>query len=105
MNEIGFTIQQILKRNPEKLENLVKRFADGDVTDDEIYNDNGNGAILIDACGFENLKQIVVTGPNRHIFRKTNLNVYYATPGGDMMLTGPMGLVRCVRRMYEDEIN
>ena len=89
-----------LENDLAKLEDLVRRFACGNVTDDEIYNDGGNGAIIIKAPGFENLKQIVVTGPNRNIFKKTNLDVYYATPAGDMMMTGPMGLVRCVKKLY-----
>jgi len=89
-----------LENDPAKLESLVRRFADGNVTDDEIYNDGGNGAIIIKAPGFSNLKQIVVTGPHRNIFKKTNLCVHYATPAGDMMMTGPMGLVRCVKKIY-----
>jgi len=88
-------------QDPGKLENLVKRFADGRVTNDEIYNDYGNGAVIINAPGFENLKQIVVTGPNRNIFKKTKLNVYYAAPAGDMMMTGPMGLVRALQKIYD----
>ena len=71
----------------EKLKNIVKRFADGRVTSDEIYNDYGNGALIIKPCGFENLKQIVVTGPNRNLFKKTNLDVYYAVSAGDVMMT------------------
>lgn len=89
--------------DPAKLENLVRRFADGKVTNDEIFNDGGNGAIIFNAPGFGNLKQIVVTGPNRNLFKKTNLNVYYATPAGDMMMTGPMGLIRCVKKKYNLE--
>lgn len=59
-----------LLRDTHKLESLVKRFADGKVTDDEIFDDGGNGAVVIDTPGFENLKQIVATGPNRNLFKK-----------------------------------
>lgn len=89
-----------LLNDPEKLKNLVRRFADGEITGDEIYNDGGHGALILDSCGFENLKQIVITGPNRNLFKKTNLNVYYATPAGDAMMTGPIGLIRCIKKIY-----
>jgi len=87
--------------NPVKLEDLVRRFADGNVTNNEIFSDGGNGAIIINNHGFDKLKQIVVTGPKRNIFKKTNLNVYYAAPAGDMMMTGPIGLIRCIKKKYK----
>ena len=38
-----------------------------------------------------------MTGPNRALMRGAALELYYPSPGGDMMMTGPMGLVRVIR--------
>ncbi len=85
-------------KEPEKLKNLTLKFACGDVTNEEIYNDGGNGAIIFETIGFENIKKVVVTGPNRNLIKETGLDYYFASPGGDMMMTGPIGLIASAKK-------
>ena len=42
------------------------------------------------------IEHIIVTGPHREKMRLTGLPVTFAAPGGNMMLTGPIGLVKHV---------
>jgi hypothetical protein len=39
---------------------------------------------------------IVATGPMRKILEKTDLNVHYAAPAGDVMMAGPVGLIKTI---------
>jgi hypothetical protein len=43
---------------------------------------------------------VIVTGPNRDLFRKTSFKFIYAAPGGNTMMTGPMGLVRAAQYRF-----
>jgi hypothetical protein len=40
---------------------------------------------------------IAVTGPNRALMGEAGLAVHFAVPGGDVAITGPLGLVAAVR--------
>ena len=46
-----------------------------------------------------------MTGPNRRIFNETKLSVHYANPAGDVMMTGPVGLVEAVKRKIDKTKN
>lgn len=85
----------------DKLERYVRQLRDGVLSNDEVYEDNGHGACI--DPGYRALRSgnasafrfVTVTGPNRHMAR--NLNYYFATPHGDMMLSGCFGLVTAAR--------
>ena len=47
---------------------------------------------------FSKVDIIAVTGPNRESALKTDLPCYFAVPGGDMMMTGPIGLIEATKR-------
>jgi uncharacterized protein (DUF1786 family) len=86
---------------PQKLEHLLIRFADGELGDEEVFLDNGHGSFFLDKpCGFSKIETIVATGPNRSLLNQTNLSVYFAAPSGDVMMTGPIGLVQAVKKKY-----
>lgn len=76
-----------------KLEDYVRRLADGTLTFSEVYQDGGHGCYMREAPGFENIEAFLVTGPNRDILRSSKLDLTFAAPFGDMMLTGCFGLV------------
>jgi len=50
--------------------------------------------------GFSEIEKVVVTGPNRNILAKTNIPVHFATPAGDVMMSGPIGLVEATKRRF-----
>ncbi len=77
----------------EKLEDYIVRFADGEVTNKEVYEDNGHGCYIKEAVGFENVEKILVTGPRRNLLKNSKLNIEFASPAGDVMITGAVGIV------------
>jgi len=85
--------------NPQKIERLLINFADGKLSDEEVFKDNGHGLFfLTEPPSFTKIKKVVATGPKRNILAQTNLSVHFATPAGDVMMTGPIGLVEATRR-------
>jgi uncharacterized protein (DUF1786 family) len=89
--------------NPQKMERLLRDFADGKLSDEDVFEDNGHGMFyLSEPSGFSEIEKVVVTGPNRKILAKTNLHVHFATPAGDVMMTGPIGLVEATRRITKN---
>jgi len=50
---------------------------------------------------FHKIEKVIATGPNRSILTKTNLSVHFATPAGDVMMTGPIGLVMATERKFK----
>jgi uncharacterized protein (DUF1786 family) len=90
--------------NPQKMERLLRDFADGKLSDEEVFEDNGHGMFYLSKPpGFSKIEKVVVTGPNRNILAKTNLPVHFATPAGDVMMTGTIGLVEAAKRTLVDE--
>ncbi len=86
---------------PVKLGHMLKDFADGTLTDEEVFIDGGHGVLYPDrSFGLDNIEGIVVTGPNRSMIEESGLRFKYAVPGGDMMMTGPIGLVETTRRLF-----
>ena len=84
-----------------KLERLVTRLIAGTVTHDEVFDDDGHGALVLDGYqGREPFGFVAVTGPNRAMARP--LGWYMAAPHGAMMLTGCFGLVRGARRLFAE---
>jgi len=89
--------------NLDKLGNLLLRLADGTLRNEDVFADQGHGALVYDKTplklgGAE--YDVVITGPRRNIFDpqkgidgKQTLRPYFATPYGDMMITGCFGLL------------
>lgn len=77
---------------PEKIESLINKLISGKLTHKEVHDDNGHGAYVINPIS--KLEKVIVTGPKRGIIEKTNLDYYNASPGGDVMMTGPIGLIK-----------
>ena len=80
----------------DKMEDLIRDFAGGTLTHDEIFGDHGHGALIYNPEPYdldEGDFNVVVTGPRRNMLRGSTLRPYYAAPFGDMMLTGCFGLL------------
>ncbi len=82
----------------QKMDELIRRLCDGKLSFDDIFNDGGHGCYIRQAVGFRNIESVIVTGPNRQIMEDSALDVEFAAPHGDMMLTGCFGLVEMFRK-------
>ncbi len=77
---------------PDRLEQDLKRLLRGELSREEVFERNGHGAITL--RNYDGEFSILVTGPNRDLFKDTSLKYTYAAPAGNTMMTGPMGLVK-----------
>lgn len=90
----------------EKLEDYMARFAKGQVTNEEVYDDNGHGC-HIGKCVRDvgEIKRIMVTGPRRGLLEGSKLNVEFANPAGDVMMTGTMGIIDMILQGEKNKIS
>ncbi len=90
----------------KKLESLLFTLADGTLRREDVFNDQGHGALMYDPTQLqfgEGDFDVVITGPRRGIFNSGNsgdqqptLRPYFPAPFGDMMITGCFGLLAAV---------
>jgi uncharacterized protein (DUF1786 family) len=79
----------------EQLETFLDHLAEGSLTHAQIFDSNGHGAVLFRGDPIPpDARYVAVTGPRRGLLRRSRHHPYFATPYGDMMLTGCYGLVR-----------
>ena len=85
-----------------KLQRLADRLVTGTITHDEVFEDDGHGALVLDDYRQQApFDFVAITGPNRRLAK--SLRWYEAAPYGAMMLSGCFGLVRGVQRLRERE--
>ena len=78
--------------NPPKLFDHLRRFQTGELTNNEVFADNGHGcAYAPDYSPGASFSFTVITGPRRRLAQ--GWPGHFAAPLGDMMLTGCFGLV------------
>jgi len=90
-----------------RLETLLERLAAGSLTNAEVFDDNGHGALQLPAAHNRMPSQgtfplLAVTGPRRELLHGSRLHPYEAVPHGDMMLTGNFGLLRALAEKIPD---
>ena len=79
----------------DELLTFLGRLAEGSLTNQEIYDDSGHGALILDGARARP-ELTAVTGPRRALLAGSAVRPYYAVPHGDMMLAGCFGLLRAV---------
>lgn len=84
---------------PRKLEEDLSLFVRGKLSRSKVFEENGHGVVTLRP--YEGEISVLVTGPNRDLFREASFKVVYAAPGGSTMMTGPMGLVRAARYRFQ----
>jgi len=83
--------------NGHRLVDILNRFSDGKLSNSEVFEAGGHGVIYFDDMpGFDDLDAVVVTGPRRGILEGSGLEYIQATPGGDVMMTGTIGILSAV---------
>lgn len=86
--------------NRTKLESLLNRFANGTLVHSDVFADGGHGVIYFDdAPCLAGLEKIVVTGPKRRLLNGSTIDYLEATPGGDVMMTGTVGILSAVQEL------
>lgn len=84
----------------EQLESMLLKLADGTLTNEEVFNTSGHGALIlnhpVNGAREKPFPFLSVTGPRRELLRGSQLQSYEATPHGDMMIAGCFGLLRAL---------
>ncbi|HEY8477917.1 MAG TPA: DUF1786 domain-containing protein [Chloroflexota bacterium] len=81
----------------EELERYLVKLAEGTLTNQEVYDDMGHGALIVEPPAERPDRPLpftAVTGPRRDLLKGSPLAPYLAVPHGDMMLAGCFGLLR-----------
>ncbi|MDD1764951.1 MAG: DUF1786 domain-containing protein, partial [Methanomassiliicoccales archaeon] len=74
---------------------FLEGFLSSKLSNEDVFNDGGHGLFRLKKR-LPKPDRIMVTGPNRGMMEDSGLEFTYATPAGDVMMTGPMGLNRAV---------
>ena len=82
----------------ERLEQDLRLFIRGELNSKKVFDENGHGAVTLKP--FYGEISVLVTGPNRDLFKGTSFKYTYAAPGGNTMMTGPMGLVKAAQHRF-----
>ncbi|MDI6874377.1 MAG: DUF1786 family protein [Actinomycetota bacterium] len=92
---VGLLEHHTHRLDPGAFADYLRLFCDGGARDEDPFMAEGHGLFYLEeAPGWRNLDLIAVTGPNRGLLKEAGLDGYFPAPGGDMMMTGPLGLVR-----------
>jgi uncharacterized protein (DUF1786 family) len=88
-----------------RLEGLLISLANGRLQNQAVFDDHGHGALVYSPQPLDLAEGpfgVVITGPRRNLMRASSLRPYFATPFGDMMMTGCFGLLSAVADMYPE---
>ena len=83
----------------------MERLIAGSLGHEEVFDSKGHGVFYAEApqAASNGSKPLVaVTGPQRGRLRGSRLDPYFATPHGDMMISGCFGLVRAYASRYPE---
>jgi uncharacterized protein (DUF1786 family) len=78
-----------------KLERYLDALAAGTLSNDQVFDDMGHGALELGVVA-RSPKGLAVTGPRRGLLDGSPLHPHLAVPHGDMMLAGCFGLLRAL---------
>jgi uncharacterized protein (DUF1786 family) len=85
-----------------QIELFTERLASGELENAEIFGSKGHGAYHHDRSlvGRQVPAMVAATGPQRHRLRTAGAKAYFASPFGDMMISGCFGLLRAFAAAY-----
>ncbi len=88
-----------------KLEGLLTHLAEGSLSHQDVFGDQGHGALMFDSAPLSfgaGAFDVAVTGPRRNMLRGSSLRPYFVSPFGDMMIVGCVGLLAAVADRLPD---
>jgi uncharacterized protein (DUF1786 family) len=77
-----------------ELEAFLDKLIEGTITNQEVFDDMGHGALMFQPPARLMDPFLAITGPRRGLLKASPLQPYLAVPHGDMMLAGCFGLLR-----------
>ncbi|MDD1767551.1 MAG: DUF1786 domain-containing protein [Methanomassiliicoccales archaeon] len=80
----------------KRLGKFLRGFLNSTLSNEDVFDDGGHGLFRLEEK-LPKPDQVLVTGPNRTLMEGSGMKFRYATPAGDVMMTGPMGLNRAVQ--------
>jgi uncharacterized protein (DUF1786 family) len=87
----------------EQIEDFTERLVAGTLAHEEVFGSKGHGVFYAPDGGSNGVPPLVaVTGPQRGRLRGSRLQPYFATPHGDMMVSGCFGLLRAYGYRYPE---
>ena len=86
----------------EQIEDFTERLVAGTLAQEEVFGSKGHGVFYADPAPDGHRPFLAVTGPQRGRLRGSRLQPYFATPHGDMMISGCFGLVRVFATRYPE---
>jgi uncharacterized protein (DUF1786 family) len=84
----------------EELESTVERLIDGTLTHDEVYGAHGHGVCYVAKAPASEEIFVAATGPQRAKLADSAMHPHFASPHGDMMLSGCFGLLQAFAAKY-----
>jgi uncharacterized protein (DUF1786 family) len=86
----------------EQIEDFTERLLAGTLAHEEVFGSKGHGVFYAAPLPFRGGASplIAVTGPQRGRLRGSRLRPYFATPHGDMMISGCFGLIEAFATKY-----
>ncbi|UJG42067.1 MAG: DUF1786 domain-containing protein [Candidatus Heimdallarchaeum aukensis] len=88
----------------EKLVNEIIALSNGKLKNETVFNEGGHGVVYLDNnISWEEIEIVAATGPKRKLLEKALIPVHFASPSGDVMMTGPVGLVEAAKRKFGNE--
>jgi uncharacterized protein (DUF1786 family) len=79
----------------ESLEDYLRRFASGKLRNEEVFNSGGHGCYMRRKPS-KKPERVIATGPRRGLLGGSSMRVTFASPMGDVMMTGPAGMVSMI---------
>jgi len=84
-----------------KAKNYLLALADGNLTNEEIFNDRGHGAFVQERVGSENIEALAILGPRKTEMKFSSKDgLHHAAPFGDQMMAGPAGLIFASQKLF-----
>lgn len=80
---------------------FTRRLASHELTHEEVFDSKGHGTFYASDQRNEN-GFVAVTGPQRGKITRDGLDLYFAAPHGDMMVSGCFGLLRAFAHRYPE---
>jgi uncharacterized protein (DUF1786 family) len=90
----------------EQIEDFTERLIAGTLPHEDVFNSKGHGVFYASvhavAASASPAPLVAVTGPQRGRIRGSRLDPYFATPRGDMMISGCFGLLVAFAEKYPE---